>query len=113
MVPSGQSVGQRLWDFLLQSGRCRYVKESDFTVKMTPCTYSPQGYDAPFHLAEECSNSNIASPRAIVMTAQFGLYMGWAIILVIVYTVQDITDVVAGEYVSHDLIPRELQGRQC
>lgn len=39
-------------------------------------------YDAPFHLSEECSNANIASPRAIVMTAQFGLYMGWAIILV-------------------------------
>lgn len=32
------------------------------------------------------------------MTAQFGFYLGWAIILVIVYTVQDITDVVAGEY---------------
>jgi amino acid transporter len=32
------------------------------------------------------------------MTAQFGLYMGWAIILVIVYTVKDIPDVVAGKY---------------
>ena len=41
------------------------------------------GYDAPFHLSEECSNANIASPRAIVMTAQLGLYLGWAIILVI------------------------------
>ena len=41
------------------------------------------GFDAPFHLSEECSNANIASPRAIVMTAQLGLYLGWAIILVI------------------------------
>src|ERR1700722_14620188 len=41
------------------------------------------GYDAPFHLSEECSNANIASPRAIVMTAQLGLYLGFAIILVI------------------------------
>ena len=41
------------------------------------------GYDAPFHLSEECSNANIASPRAIVLTAQLGLYLGWAIILVI------------------------------
>jgi amino acid transporter len=49
-------------------------------------------------LSEECGNSIIASPRAIVMTAQFGLYMGWAIILVIVYTVKDIPDVVAGKY---------------
>ncbi|KAF4622763.1 hypothetical protein G7Y89_g14262 [Cudoniella acicularis] len=56
------------------------------------------GYDAPFHLSEECSNSNIASPRAIVMTAQMGLYLGWAIILVIAYTVQNIEEVVAGPY---------------
>ena len=56
------------------------------------------GYDAPFHLSEECSNANIAGPRAIVATAQCGLWMGWAIILVIVYTVKDITDVVAGQY---------------
>jgi amino acid transporter len=41
------------------------------------------GYDAPFHLSEECSNANIASPRAIVMTAQLGLYLGFACILVI------------------------------
>ncbi|KAJ9612639.1 hypothetical protein H2200_004236 [Cladophialophora chaetospira] len=60
--------------------------------------WTMSGYDAPFHLSEECSNANIASPRAIVMTAQFGLYMGFAIILVIVYTVKDITDVVAGQY---------------
>lgn len=56
------------------------------------------GYDAPFHLSEECSNANIASPRAIVMTAQMGLYLGWAIILVIAYTVKDVQDVVAGQY---------------
>ncbi|EME83102.1 uncharacterized protein MYCFIDRAFT_153757 [Pseudocercospora fijiensis CIRAD86] len=56
------------------------------------------GYDAPFHLAEECSNANIASPRAIVLTAQTGLYMGWAIMLVIAYTVKDIGEVVAGQY---------------
>ncbi|ORY67479.1 amino acid transporter-like protein [Pseudomassariella vexata] len=56
------------------------------------------GYDAPFHLAEECSNANIASPRAIIMTAQSDLYLGWAIILVIVYTVKDVTDIVSGAY---------------
>ncbi|KAG9231779.1 amino acid transporter-like protein [Amylocarpus encephaloides] len=56
------------------------------------------GYDAPFHLSEECSNANIASPRAIVMTAQIGLYLGWAVILAIAYTVKDVTDVVAGPY---------------
>lgn len=60
--------------------------------------WTMSGYDAPFHLSEECSNANIASPRAIVMTAQLGLYLGWAIILVIAYTVKDVTDVVAGPY---------------
>lgn len=38
--------------------------------------YTMCGYDAPFHLSEECSNANIAGPRAIVMTAQLGLYLG-------------------------------------
>lgn len=56
------------------------------------------GFDASFHLSEECSNSNIASPKAIVMTAQLGLYLGWAVILVIAYTVKDVGDVVAGQY---------------
>ena len=60
--------------------------------------WTMSGYDAPFHLSEECSNANIASPRAIVLTAQSGLYLGWAIILVIVYTVKDIKYVVAGPY---------------
>jgi amino acid transporter len=45
--------------------------------------WTMSGYDAPFHLSEECSNANIASPRAIVMTAQLGLYLGFAIILAI------------------------------
>ncbi|GIZ42815.1 hypothetical protein CKM354_000606900 [Cercospora kikuchii] len=60
--------------------------------------YTMAGYDAPFHLAEECSNANIASPRAIVMTSQSGLYGGFAIILVIAYTIKDVTEVVAGPY---------------
>lgn len=60
--------------------------------------YTMSGYDVPFHLTEECSNSNLASPRAIVMTAQSGLWMGWAIMMVIAYTVKDIPDVVSGQY---------------
>ena len=32
------------------------------------------------------------------MTAQLGLYLGFAIIVAIAYTVQNITDVVAGPY---------------
>ncbi|KIV90844.1 hypothetical protein PV10_05452 [Exophiala mesophila] len=60
--------------------------------------WTMSGYDAPFHLTEESANANIAAPRAIVMTAQSGLWLGWAVIFVIVYTVKDIPDVVAGQY---------------
>jgi len=55
------------------------------------------GYDAPFHLSEECSNANIASPRAIIMTSSLGGILGWFIMLVIGYTVQDSTAVLGSE----------------
>ncbi|KAK5136538.1 hypothetical protein LTR08_002882 [Meristemomyces frigidus] len=58
--------------------------------------WTMSGYDAPFHLSEECSNANVAAPRAIVMTAQLGFYLGFPVILVIAYCVTDIEDVVAG-----------------
>lgn len=69
-----------------------------FLMGLLSVIWTLAGYDTPFHLAEECSNANIASPRAIVMTAQLGLYLGWAVILVIAYTVKDVQDVVAGQY---------------
>lgn len=56
--------------------------------------WTMSGYDAPFHLSEECSNANIASPRAIVMTSSIGGIMGWALQLVISYTVVDITGMI-------------------
>ncbi|KAH0832748.1 hypothetical protein AYO21_00347 [Fonsecaea monophora] len=55
--------------------------------------WTMSGYDAPFHLAEECSNANIASPRAIVLTSGVGGIMGWFLQLVVAYTVIDIDDV--------------------
>lgn len=61
-------------------------------------TFTMAGYDAPFHLSEEASNANIAGPRAIVLTAQSGMYLGFASMLVIVYTVKNIPDVVSGQY---------------
>ena len=48
------------------------------------------GYDAPFHLSEECSNANIASPRAIVLTSGVGGLFGWFLQVVVAYTVIDI-----------------------
>ncbi|KAK4546902.1 hypothetical protein LTR36_001634 [Oleoguttula mirabilis] len=58
--------------------------------------WTMSGYDAPFDLSEECSNANVAAPRAIVMTAQLGFYLGFPVILVVAYCVTDIDDVVAG-----------------
>lgn len=53
--------------------------------------------DAPFHLSEECSNANVASPRAIVMTAGIGGLAGWALQLVVAYTVIDIPSVIGSD----------------
>ncbi|KAH5414342.1 hypothetical protein HBI47_152630 [Parastagonospora nodorum] len=52
--------------------------------------WTMSGYDSPFHLAEECSNANIASPRAIVLTSATGGIFGWFLQLVVAYTVVDI-----------------------
>jgi len=53
--------------------------------------------DAPFHLSEECSNANVAAPRAIVMTSGFGGLAGWALQLVVAYTVIDIPSVIESD----------------
>jgi amino acid transporter len=57
--------------------------------------WTMSGYDAPPHLSEECSNANIASPRAIVPTSGVGGILGWALQLVTTYTVTDISAVLA------------------
>jgi amino acid transporter len=56
--------------------------------------WTMSGYDAPFHLAEECSNANVAAPRAIVLTSTLGGIFGWFLQLVVAYTVIDITEVI-------------------
>lgn len=59
--------------------------------------WTMSGYDAPFHLSEECSNAAVASPRAIVMTSGFGGLAGWALQLVVGYTVIDIPAVIGSD----------------
>lgn len=56
--------------------------------------WTMSGYDSPFHLSEECSNANVASPRAIVLTSAVGGLMGWFLQLVVAYTVLDIEAVI-------------------
>ncbi|GMF02655.1 unnamed protein product [[Candida] boidinii] len=52
--------------------------------------WTMSGYDSPFHLAEECSNAQIATPRAIVLTATVGGVLGFIFQLALAYTVVDI-----------------------
>ena len=52
--------------------------------------WTMSGYDSPFHLSEECSNANVSSPRAIVLTSATGGLFGWFLQLVVAYTVRDI-----------------------
>ncbi|KAG0142030.1 hypothetical protein CROQUDRAFT_82617 [Cronartium quercuum f. sp. fusiforme G11] len=51
------------------------------------------GYDAAFHLSEECSNANIAAPRAIVMTSTVGGLLGWALQILVAYTIIDVDSI--------------------
>lgn len=57
--------------------------------------WTMSGYDSPFHLSEECSNANVASPRAIVMTSGIGGVAGWALNMAVAYTVVDIDGVLS------------------
>jgi hypothetical protein len=72
------------------------------------------GYDSPFHLAEECSNASIASPRAIFMTSAIGGIVGWLLQLVVAYTVVDITAVLESDLGQpfaaflNDILPQRI-----
>lgn len=55
------------------------------------------GYDAPFHLSEECSNAQIATPRAIILTSSLGGTLGWCLCLVISYVTTDVDAVLSSE----------------
>ncbi|KAF2965581.1 hypothetical protein GQX73_g7991 [Xylaria multiplex] len=59
--------------------------------------WTMSGYDAPFHLAEECSNAAVASPRAIIMTAGSGSVLGFVLNTLIAYTITDVDAVINTE----------------
>ena len=52
--------------------------------------WTMSGFDASFHLAEECSNAAVATPRSIVMTAASGSVMGFVLNAIIAYTIVDV-----------------------
>ena len=59
--------------------------------------WTMSGYDAPFHVSEECSNANVAAPRAIIMTSSLGCILGWFLVLVIGYTITDAAAVIGSD----------------
>ena len=54
-------------------------------MSFTSVIWTMSGYDAPFHLSEECSNANIAAPRAIVLTSAIGGLFGWFLQVIVAY----------------------------
>ncbi|KAI1103211.1 amino acid transporter [Jackrogersella minutella] len=56
--------------------------------------WTMSGYDASFHLSEECSNASIATPRSIMMTAASGSILGFILNTLIAYTIKDVAEVI-------------------
>lgn len=77
---------------MLCFGPCQGNHATKFP-SFTRLTDSSQSYDSPFHLAEECTNANVASPRAIIITGVTGGVLGWFLQLVVAYTVTDVSGV--------------------
>jgi amino acid transporter len=76
--------------------------------------WTMSGYDAPFHLSEECSNASIASPRTIVLTSGVGGILRLALQLVIAYTVTNIGAVlVSSQFNYQNPCKRSLVQRLC
>ncbi|KAF2464131.1 amino acid permease [Lindgomyces ingoldianus] len=59
-------------------------------MSFTGAMWAMSGFDAPFHLSEECAVADVASPRAIVLTSAIGGMFGWVLQVVVAYTVIDI-----------------------
>ncbi|KAI0011365.1 amino acid transporter [Xylariaceae sp. FL0662B] len=59
--------------------------------------WTMSGYDASFHLSEECSNAAIATPRSIVMTAGSGSVLGFVLNVLIAYTITDVPAVMESD----------------
>ncbi|KLJ07459.1 hypothetical protein EMPG_17067 [Blastomyces silverae] len=74
-----------------------YPKGLSVLMSFVSVIWAMSGYDSPFHLSEECSNANVACPRAIVITSGVGGLMGWLLQIVVAYTVTDITAVLESD----------------
>ncbi|GMM46582.1 hypothetical protein DAPK24_031570 [Pichia kluyveri] len=67
--------------------------------------WTMSGFDSPFHLAEECSNAQVATPRAIVLTASVGGLLGFVFQISMAYTIVSVDDAVNADlgqpYISY------------
>ncbi len=59
--------------------------------------WTMSGFDSPFHLSEECSNAQVATPRAIVLTATVGGLLGFVFQLAMAYTIVSVPDAINDE----------------
>lgn len=55
--------------------------------------WSMSGYDASFHLAEECANAAKAVPISIILTSTVGGFIGFMFMIAMAYTIVDIREV--------------------
>lgn len=88
-----------------------WLDNSQLTLEFI-CTYSMGGYDCSFHIAEECSNAAIATPRSIIMTAVSGSVLGFVLNTLIAYTIVDVDAAMGSELVtfSPSFLPCLLSG---
>ncbi|WBW75288.1 amino acid transmembrane transporter [Schizosaccharomyces osmophilus] len=58
--------------------------------------WTMSGYDAPFHLSEECAKASVNAPKAIVLTAVIGGIVGWLMQVLVSYTIVDVHALITG-----------------
>lgn len=92
---SNYNTGDEVWETLTNGTEW----PNGFAVIMSflGVVWTMSGYDAPFHLSEECSNANVAAPRAIMLTSGLGALLGWFVMLIIAYTVKDVGAVIRSD----------------
>ncbi|KAK9806449.1 hypothetical protein WJX73_008244 [Symbiochloris irregularis] len=74
-----------------------------FLVGMLMSQYTITGYDASAHLAEETRQADINCPRAIVLAIASSALAGWALLLALLFSIQDgatLDNGTAGGYVA-------------
>lgn len=60
-------------------------------ISFTAPMWTMSGYISPYYLAEECVNASVSAPWAMVLTALSGGILGWALQVVLAYTITDLS----------------------